>query len=59
MNDHAMKTIILLVAAALMSACQSNDKPSFPANPTDSGSRYSDFNLPGSQMAEQNTDLED
>jgi hypothetical protein len=59
MIDHAMKTVILLGAAALLVACQTNDKPSFPANPTDSGSRYSDFNLPGSQMAEQNTDLED
>ena len=59
MIDHAMKTIILLGVAALLAACQTNDKPSFPSNPTDSGSRYSDFNLPGSQMAEQNTDLED
>ena len=32
---------------------------SFPANPTDTGSRYSDFGLPGSDMEMQNTDLED
>jgi len=59
MIDDAMKTALLLCVTALLAACQTNNKPSFPSNPTDSGSRYSDFNLPGSQMAEQNTDLED
>lgn len=48
-----------LTAAALLASCQSTAKPSFPANPTDTGSRYSDFNLPGSNMDMQNTDLED
>lgn len=48
-----------LAAAAVLAACQSTAKPSFPAQPTDTGSRYSDFNLPGSNMDMQNTDLED
>jgi hypothetical protein len=50
---------IALAAAAASVSCQSAGQPSFPANPTDSGSRYSDFNLPGSNMGMQNTDLED
>ena len=52
-------TATALVAAVALVSCQSADKPSFPANPTDTGSRYSDFGLPGSNMDMQNTDLED
>jgi len=52
-------TAAALAAAAALMSCQSTDKPSFPVNPTDSGSRYSDFGLPGSDMGMQNTDLED
>ena len=48
----------LLVVLAL-SSCQTGQQASYPSNPTDSGSRYSDFTEPGSRMAEQNTDLED
>lgn len=48
-----------LAAAIALTSCQSGTKPSFPANPTDTGSRYSDFGLPGSNMDMQNTDLED
>jgi hypothetical protein len=58
-----MKTIlaapVCLVLLLALPSCQSTNPPSYPANPTDSGSRYSDFNEPGSRMGMQNTDLED
>ena len=57
-----MKTISVLLALAsgfLLQACQSTPGSSFADNPTDSGSRYSDYSLSGSRMAEQNVDLED
>lgn len=48
------------VFLAGMAACRSTAEPhAFPTNPTDSGSRYSEFGLPGSRMDMQNTDLED
>jgi len=51
------------MGAIIIHAHESNGRwfpPAYcPANPTDSGSRFPDFNLPGSQMAEQNADLED
>ena len=57
-----MKTISVLLALAsgfLLQACQSTPGSSYADNPTDSGSRYSDYSLSGSRMAEQNVDLED
>lgn len=61
-----MKTLALLLvpmAALLLPGCQAAQSPTggpgFEQNPTDSGSRFSYFNLTGSRMAEQNTDLED
>jgi hypothetical protein len=58
-----MKTIFAvplgLVLVLALSSCQNTNPPSYPSNPTDSGSHYSDFNEPGSRMGMQNTDLED
>ena len=56
---------LLLVStlAMLLPACQSAQSPTggpgFEENPTDSGSRYSQFSLTGSRMGMQNTDLDD
>ena len=51
------------VAVVALASCQAATAPTggpgFEQNPTDSGSRYSDFNMPGSRMGMQNTDLED
>jgi hypothetical protein len=51
------------VAVAALAGCQAATAPTggpgFEQNPTDSGSRYSDFNMPGSRMGMQNTDLDD
>ena len=51
------------VAVVALAGCQAATAPTggpgFEQNPTDSGSRYSDFNMPGSRMGMQNTDLED
>lgn len=49
----------VLALAGCQAATAPTGGPGFEQNPTDSGSRYSDFNMPGSRMAEQNTDLED
>jgi len=62
-----MKQILRLslscVAVVALAGCQAATAPmggpGFEQNPTDSGSRYSDFNMPGSRMGMQNTDLED
>jgi len=62
-----MKQILRLslscVAVVVLAGCQGATAPTggpgFEQNPTDSGSRYSDFNMPGSRMGMQNTDLED
>lgn len=59
---RTMKTILSIASLLLLPAltsCQTPTQSSFPDNPTDSGSRYSEFNMPGSRMAGQNTDLED
>lgn len=48
-----------LLALVMSASCKTAEGPSFPAHPTDSGSRYSDFSLPGSDTEMQNTDLED
>jgi hypothetical protein len=56
---------LLLVASAAMAlvGCQTAQSPTggpgFEENPTDSGSRYSQFSLPGSRMGMQNVDLDD
>jgi hypothetical protein len=62
---HVKRSIFLLapLLAILLPACQSAQSPTggpgFEQNPTDSGSRYSQFNLTGSRMGMQNTDLDD
>lgn len=51
------------ILALLLPGCQAAQSPTggpgFEENPTDSGSRFSYFNLTGSRMAEQNVGLED
>jgi len=61
-----VKILSFLLAATialLLPACQSAQSPTggpgFEQDPTDSGSRYSQFNMPGSRMGMQNTDLDD
>jgi len=54
-----LATLVCLILVLALSSCQSTNPPSYPSNPTDSGSRYSDFTEPGSRMGMQNTDLED
>lgn len=62
MNNH-LRILLLTVCLPVLAGCQAARSPAggpgFEQNPTDSGSRYSEFNLPGSRMSEQNTDLED
>jgi hypothetical protein len=54
---------LALLLALLLPGCQTVQSPTgtpgFEQNPTDSGSRYSQFNLTGSRMGTQNTDLDD
>lgn len=49
--------------ALLLPGCQAAQSPTggpgFEEDPTDSGSRYSQFNMPGSRMGMQNVDLDD
>ena len=56
-------TFLSCVALVALAGCQAATSPTggpgFEQNPTDSGSRYSDFSMPGSRMGMQNTDLED
>jgi hypothetical protein len=55
--------LLALLFAPLLPGCQTAQSPTggpgFEQNPTDSGSRYSQFNLTGSRMGMQNTDLDD
>jgi len=55
--------LLALLLAPLLSGCQTAQSPTggpgFEQNPTDSGSRYSQFSLPSSRMGMQNTDLDD
>ena len=55
--------LLALLLALLLPGCQTAQSPTggpgFEQDPTDSGSRYSQFNLPGSRMGMQNTDLDD
>lgn len=54
---------LALLLALLLPGCQAAQSPTggpgFEQNPTDSGSRYSQFSLPSSRMGMQNTDLDD
>ena len=54
---------LALLLALLLPGCQTTQSPTggpgFEQNPTDSGSRYSQFSLPSSRMGMQNTDLDD
>ncbi len=54
---------LLFAAVLALLGCQAATAPTggpgFEQNPTDSGSRYSQFDLPGSRMGMQNTDLDD
>jgi hypothetical protein len=61
-----MKHLFFLLApvlALLLPGCQAATAPTggpgFEQDPTDSGSRYSQFNMPGSRMGMQNVDLDD
>jgi hypothetical protein len=62
-----VKNIVLQLFFApvvmILCGCQASTAPTggpgFEQDPTDSGSRYSQFNLPGSRMGMQNTDLDD
>jgi hypothetical protein len=60
---HTPFLLLLTAAAFVLAGCQAAQSPTggpgFEQNPTDSGSRFSYFNLTGSRMAEQNVDLED
>jgi len=58
MKITVIATFALVLVLAL-SACQNTNQTSYPTNPTDSGSRYSNFTEPSSRMGMQNTDLED
>ena len=55
--------LLALLLAPVLPGCQTAQSPTggpgFEQNPTDSGSRYSQFSLPGSRMGMQNTDLDD
>ena len=55
--------LLALLLALLLPGCQTAQSPTggpgFEQDPTDSGSRYSQFNLTGSRMGMQNTDLDD
>jgi hypothetical protein len=63
--DRLCMTIILhcgitLLALVILAGCTSTtDQSTFSTSPTDSGSRYSQFGLPGSEGQMQNTDLDD
>lgn len=60
---QVLLTSLTCVALIALSGCQAATSPTggpgFEQDPTDSGSRYSQFGLPGSRMGMQNTDLED
>jgi len=55
--------LLALLLAPLLPGCQTAQSPTggpgFEQNPTDSGSRYSQFSLQSSRMGMQNTDLDD
>jgi hypothetical protein len=53
------RILLLVVSAIVLAGCQTGPEPSYPQNPTDSGSRYNNFTLPSSRMGMQDTDLED
>ncbi len=55
--------IVLASAAVILTGCQAAQSPTggpgFEQDPTASGSRFSEFTVPGSRMGMQNVDLED
>ena len=55
----SVSCVALIALAGCQAATAPTGGPGFEQDPTDSGSRYSDFNVPGSRMGMQNTDLED
>jgi hypothetical protein len=55
----SLSCVAVFALAGCQAATAPTGGPGFEQNPTDSGSRYSDFNMPGSRMGMQNTDLED
>jgi hypothetical protein len=61
--ETTSRLLLTAVAVIALAGCQAAQSPTggpgFEQNPTDSGSRYSQFNLPGSRMGMQNTDLDD
>jgi len=56
-------SLLLAPVALVLAGCQAAQSPTggpgFEENPTASGSRYSEFELPGRGMGMQNVDLED
>lgn len=55
--------LVLAAAAVILAGCQAAQSPTggpgFEQDPTASGSRFSEFTVPGSRMGMQNVDLED
>jgi hypothetical protein len=60
---NILRLLFVASAAMALAGCQTAQSPTggpgFEENPTDSGSRYSQFSLPGSRMGMQNVDLDD
>jgi hypothetical protein len=54
-----LSCVVVVALAGCQAATAPTGGPGFEQNPTDSGSRYSDFSMPGSRMGMQNVDLED
>jgi hypothetical protein len=55
--------LVLAAAVVILAGCQAAQSPTggpgFEQDPTASGSRFSEFTVPGSRMGMQNVDLED
>ncbi len=58
-----LRFLLSTLAALALAGCQAAQSPTggpgFEENPTASGSRFSEFTVPGSRMGMQNVDLED
>lgn len=61
--NHRLRFFLLALAAFSFAGCQAAQSPTggpgFEEDPTASGSRFSEFTVPGSRMGMQNVDLED
>lgn len=61
--NHPLRFFLLALAALALAGCQAAQSPTggpgFEEDPTASGSRFSEFTVPGSRMGMQNVDLED